>query len=153
MNKPMLSDETPNAGRIIEPLTVQLQLYKEIHGYTRELNEMLLNNCNEDILGSKFEERGLIINTIASLKKDYDSVKECVNYADNKEKAHRDKLRQEIQHIGNAIGILDAENVALIKNYIKDITFNLEKIQEGKHLVSDLKKHMSNSPVFVDVCG
>ena len=153
MHKPMFSDKTQSVERIRELLTLQANLYREIHSLTRELNELLLGNCGEDILANKLAERGLLINTAASLKKDYDSIKEHVNSADNKGKALIDELIREIQDIGNQIGRLDAENIALIKNYLKDITCNLEKIQESKHLVGDLKKHLGNSPAFIDVCG
>ncbi len=151
--KLMLSDETNNIDKVIEILTLQLKYYKELFVHTGVLKEMLIKNCNEDILSRKMEERGLLIDKIISSKKYYDSIKECTNYADNRVNACTDKLLQEIQQILNSVIIFDTENIALIKNYIKDITFNLEKIQESKHLVNDLKKDMSNSPVFVDVCG
>lgn len=153
MNKPIFLENTFNTEGIRDTLTLQANLYREIHSLTRELNELLLNNCGEDILANKLAERGLLINTAATLKKDYDSVKEHVNSADNKGKAIIDELIREIQDTGNLIGRLDAENIALIKNYLKDITCNLEKIQESKHLVGDLKRHLGNSPAFVDVCG
>jgi len=149
----MLSDETDKTEKVIEILTIQLKYYKELFVHTSVLKEMLMKNCNEDILSKKMEERGLLIDKIISSKKYYDSIKECTNYADNRVKACTDKLLQEIQQILNSVVIFDTENIALIKNYIKDITLNLEKIQESKHLVNDLKKDMSNSPVFVDVCG
>ena len=151
--KLMLSDETNNIDKVIEILTLQLKYYKELFVHTGVLKEMLMKNCNEDILSKKMEERGLLIDKIISSKKYYDSIKECTDSADNRVKACTDKLLQEIQQILNSVVIFDTENIALIKNYIKDITFNLEKIQESKHFVNDLKKHMSNSPVFVDVCG
>ncbi len=149
----MLSDETDKTEKVIEILTIQLKYYKELFVHTSVLKEMLMKNCNEDILSKKMEERGLLIDKIISSKKYYDSIKEYTNYADNRVKACTDKLLQEIQQILNSVVIFDTENIALIKNYIKDITLNLEKIQESKHLVNDLKKDMSNSPVFVDVCG
>ncbi|MBM4064122.1 MAG: hypothetical protein FJ266_00505 [Planctomycetes bacterium] len=147
------SDETNNIEKVIEILTIQLKYYKELFVHTSALKDMLVKDCNEEILSKKMEERGLLIDKIISSKKYYDSIKECADSADNKIKAYTDKLLQEIQQILNSIVIFDTENIALIKNYIKDITFNLEKIQESKHLVNDLKKRMSNSPVFVDVCG
>lgn len=149
----MPSDETNNIEKVIEILTLQLKYYKELFVHTGVLKEMLMKNCNEDVLSRKMEERGLLIDKIISSKKYYDSIKECANYADNRVNACTDKLLQEIQQILNSVVIFDTENIALIKNYIKDITFNLEKIQESKHLVNDLKKDMNNSPVFVDVCG
>ncbi len=153
VRKSIPSDETNNVEKAIEILTIQLKYYKELFVHTGALKDMLVKDCNEDILSKKMEERGLLIDKIISSKKYYDSIKECADSADNKVKACTDKLLQEIQQILNSIVISDAENIALIKNYIKDITFNLEKIQESKHLVNDLKKRMSNSPVFVDVCG
>ena len=148
-----LSDETNNIEKVIEILTLQVKYYKELFVHTSEIKEILIKNCNEDILSKRMEERGLLIDKIISSKKCYDSIKECADAADNKGKACTNKLLQEIQQILNSVVIFDTENIALIKNYIKDITFNLEKIQESKHFVNDLKKHMSNSPVFVDVCG
>ena len=148
-----LSDETNKIDKVIEILTLQLKYYKELFVHTSEIKEILIKNCNEDILSKRMEERGLLIDKIISSKKYYDSIKECADAADNKGKACTDKLLQEIQQILNSVVVFDRENIALINNYIKDITFNLEKIQESKHFVNDLKKHMSNSPVFVDVCG
>ena len=148
-----LSDETNKIDKVIEILTLQLKYYKELFVHTSEIKEILIKNCNEDILSKRMEERGLLIDKIISSKKYYDSIKECADAADNKGKACTDKLLQEIQEILNSVVVFDRENIALINNYIKDITFNLEKIQESKHFVNDLKKHMSNSPVFVDVCG
>ena len=149
----MFSDETNKIEKVIETLTLQLKYYKELFVHTSVLKEMLIKDCNEDILSKKMEERGLLIDKIISSKKYYDSIKECADSADNKVKACTDKLLQEIQQILNSIVIFDAENIALINNYIKDITFNLRKIQESKHFVNALKKNMSNSPVLVDVCG
>ncbi len=151
--KLMLSDEKNKVEKVIEILTIQLKYYKELFVHTGVLKEMLMKNGNEDILSKKMEERGVLIDKIISSKKYYDSIKECADSADNKGKACTDKLLQEIQQILNSVVILDTENIALIKNYIKDITFNLEKIQESKHFVNALKKNMSNSPVLVDVCG
>lgn len=151
--KLMLSDETNNIEKVVEILTLHLKYYKELFVHTRVLKEMLMKNCNEDILSKRMEERGLLIDKIISSKKYYDSIKECIDSADNRVKACTDKLLQEIRQILNSVVIFDTENIALIKNYIKDITFNLEKLLESKHFVNDLKKHMSNSPVFVDVCG
>ena len=148
-----LSDETNKIDKVIEILTLQLKYYKELFVHTSVLKEMLIKDCNEEILSKKMEERGLLIDKIISSKKYYDSIKECADSADNRVKACTDKLLQEIQQILNSVVMLDTDNIALIKNYIKDITFNLEKIQDSKHFVNDLKKHMSNSPVFVDVCG
>ena len=153
VRKLMPSDETNNIEKVIEILTLQLKYYKELFVHTSEIKEILIKNCNEDILSKRMEERGLLIDKIISSKKYYDSIKECADSADNKGKACTDKLLQEIQQILNSVVMLDTDNIALIKNYIKDITFNLEKIQDSKHFVNDLKKHMSNSPVFVDVCG
>ena len=153
VRKLMLSDETNNIEKVIEILTLQLKYYKELFVHTSEIKEILIKNCNEDILSKRMEERGLLIDKIISSNKYYDSIKECADAADNKGKACTDKLLQEIQEILNSVVVFDRENIALIKNYIKDITFNLEKIQESKHFVNDLKKHMSNSQVFVDVCG
>ena len=153
MNTHTLLDKKDDTEEMIKLLTTQLNLYKDIHGLTRELNDLLLNNSNEYIMGSKLEEREQLIETVTSLKREYESVKEWCNSADNNIKAQRDTLLHEIQHVGNSIGMLDAENIDLIRNCIKNITISLEKIQEGKHLVSNLKKHMCNSPVFVDVCG
>jgi hypothetical protein len=153
VRKSIPSDETNNVEKIIETLTLQLKYYKELFDHTGVLKEMLVKNCNEDILSKKMEERGLLIDKIIASKKYYDSIKECADSADNKVKACADKLLQEIQQTLNSVVISDSENIALIKNHIKDITFNLEKIQESKHFVNDLKKRTSNSAVFVDICG
>ncbi|HHT9108498.1 MAG TPA: hypothetical protein ACFYD9_07590, partial [Candidatus Wunengus sp. YC64] len=56
-----LSDETNKIEKVIEILTIQLKYYKELFVHTSVLKEMLMKNCNEDILSKKMEERGLLI--------------------------------------------------------------------------------------------
>ena len=56
----MLSDETNNIEKVIEILTLQLKYYKELFVHTGVLKEMLMKNCNEDILSRKNGRTGAI---------------------------------------------------------------------------------------------
>ena len=150
----MLSDETNNIEKVIEILTIQLKYYKELFVHTSELKEMLMKNCNEDILSKKMEERGLLIDKLISSKKYYDSIKESSSFADNSIwKTSVDVLLHQIHQLLNSTIIHDAENTCLIRDHIKDITYNLEKIQEGKHLLNNERKCFEFLPSLVDICG
>lgn len=140
--------------KTINILATQLEYHKALLRNTCEMKTMLSENCVGDLFEEKVKERGLLINNISSSKKYFDSVKECLSFADNiKWKPQANDLLQQIQQSLDATVSVNAEIVILIKQCIKEITFNLEKIQDGKHLLSDLGKHISNTPSFVDVCG
>ena len=62
-------------------------------------------------------------------------------------------LLHQIHQLLNSTIIHDAENTSLIKDHIKDITCNLEKIQEGKHLINNEKKCVEMLPSLIDISG
>lgn len=143
-----------NRSKIIEILTAQLEYHQELHRYTCKLRETLTENCNADVLEKTMHERGLLIDKLISSKKYYDSIKESSSFADNSIwKTSVDVLLHQINKLLNATIIHDAENTSLIKDHIKDITCNLEKIQEGKHLINNEKKCVEMLPSLIDISG
>lgn len=154
MYKPTDDTLTNNYDEIIEILTTQLKYHQELHRYTCKLKEMLLENCNADLLEKTMHERGLLIDKLISSNKYYDSIKESSSFADNSIwKASVDVLLHQIHQLLNSTIIHDAENTCLIRDHIKDITYNLEKIQEGKHLINNEKKCVEMLPSLIDICG
>lgn len=149
----MITKKTKNTENLIEILTTHLKYHEELLNYTCKLKEMLTENCDSDRMDRIIYERGLLIDRITSSKKYYDSIKESVNFTDNIWKSNTETLLQQIRQLLNTTVTIDAENISLAKDYTKDITLNLEKIQENRHFINDLKKHHSNTPLFVDVCG
>ncbi|GAN35059.1 MAG: hypothetical protein DYG83_13630 [Candidatus Brocadia sp. AMX2] len=139
---------------IIKVLATHLEDYHLLFRYTHELKTMLTKGCAEDFLENIIKERGLLIDKLVASKKYFDSLKEFPDIVDNSEwKLQTNELLQKIRQLLDATVSLDAENVFLMKQCIKDITLNLEKIKEGKYFISNLGKHINNTPFFVDVCG
>jgi hypothetical protein len=151
---PMITDKRNDIEHLTEVLIAQLKYHEELLQCTCELKEMVTEDYDSDRMDKIIHERGLLIDRITSSKKYYDSVKENINFADNNiGNSYTETLLQQIRHVLNTTVTLDAENISLVKEYMKDITLNLEKIQENRHFINDLKKHNSNQPLFVDVCG
>ncbi len=140
--------------KIINILTELLEDYKTLFNYTREIKRTLSENYNENILEKNIIKRGLLINKITSTAKYYNTIKGCSNFADNiKWKARANEVLQEIQQLLDNTILLDNGIASIIKQRIRDVTFDLEKIQEGKHFVDSLKKHFNVTPSFIDICG
>jgi len=140
--------------KIIDILTALLEDHKTLLRYSYEIKRALSEDYDENILEENMKERGLLIDKIASSTKYHNSIKECRNFADNSEwKTQVNELLQQIQQSLNETVIHNEEIAPLIKQRINDITFDLEKIQEGKHLVNNLRKHASNTSSFIDICG
>ena len=154
MNKSIFADKINDGEKIIEILTTQLKYHQELLRDTSKFKELLTENSNEDLLDKAIRERGLLIDKIASSNKYYYSIKESCRFADNSNwKTSMDELLQNIRQLWNSTVIINADNIALIRDHIKEITSNLEKIQEGKHLVNNEKKCIEILPSLVDVCG
>lgn len=140
--------------KIIDLFTTLLKDHKALLHNTHEIKRVLLEGYYENSLEENIKERRLLIDKIDSLVKYYHSIKECPDFTDNcKWKLQKSELLQQIQQLSNATAFLNDEIISLINQRIKNVTFDLEKIQEGKHLVSNLKKHVNNTPSLVDVCG
>jgi hypothetical protein len=111
-------------------------------------------NYEENVLGKKMKERGLLIDKIASSAKYYHSIKTYHNFADTSNcKTQINELIHRIQKLLDSTVLLDKEIISLIRQRVEDITLNIEKNQEGKHFVSTLKKELCDTPTFVDICG
>ena len=154
MNKPTNDNLANNRSKIIETLTAQLEYHQELHRYTCKLREALTEYSDADVLEKIMHGRGLLIDKLISSKKYYDSIKESCGFADNSTwKSCVNELLHQINTLLKATIIHDAENTSLIKNHIKDITGNLEKIQEGKHLINNERKCVETLPSLIDICG
>ena len=154
MYKPTDDNLANNYDEIIEILTTQLKYHQALLRHTCKIKEALTENCNTDILDTTMNERGLLINKLISSKKYYDSIKESSKFADNSTwKARADVLLHQIHELLNSTIIHDAENSCLMKDHINNITDNLEKIQEGKHLINNERKRVEILPSLVDICG
>lgn len=140
--------------KIIDIFAALLEDHKTLLHYTCEIKRVLSEDYEENILEEYIKKRGLLLDKIISSAKYHNSIKECRNFADNsKRKTQANGLLQQIQQLIDTTVINDEEITSMIKQRINDITFNLEKIQEGKYLVSNLKNHVSNTPSFIDICG
>ena len=152
MYKP--SDDNLANNEIIEILTTQLKYHQELLRHTCKIKKTLTGACNTELLDRTMNERGLVIDQLLSSKKYYDSIKESGRFADNSTgKASVDVLTHQIQELLNSTIIHDAENRCLMKEHIRNITDNLEKIQEGKHLIDNERKCVEILPSLVDICG
>lgn len=150
----MITGKKNDIEHLTEVLIAQLKYHEELLQCACELKETFTENYNSDRMDKIIHERGLLIDRITSSKKYYDSIKETINFADNNVgNSNTETLLQQIRRVLNTTVTLDAENISLVKEHMKDITLNLEKIQENRHFINDLKKHNSNQPLFVDVCG
>jgi hypothetical protein len=139
---------------IVDILARQVEDYRLLFRYTCKLKILLTKGCAEDSLEKMIKERGLLIDKLISSKKCFDFLKEYPDIADNsKWKSQTNELLQKIQKLLDATVSLDAENVFLMKQCMKGITLNLEKIKEGKYFMNNLGKHIDSKPSFVDICG
>lgn len=135
-------------------LTILLEDHTTLLYFSQEIKNALSGNCEENILEKKLKERGLLIDKIASSIKYYHSIKTYHIFADTSDcKTQINELIHRIQKLLDNTVLLDKEIISLIKQRVKDIKFNLEKNQVGKHFVSNLKINLGNRPSFVDICG
>ncbi len=140
--------------KIINILAILLEDHTTLLYYSHEIKSALSMNYEENILGKKMKERGLLIDKIASSIKYYHSIKTYYNFADtNNCKTQINKLIHRIQKLLDSTVLLDKEIISLIRQRVEDITLNIEKNQEGKHFVNTLKKELCDTPSFVDICG
>lgn len=140
---------------IIDTLLFYLEDHKMLLQYTKELNTILTDGCSEELIEEKIKKRGMLLDKLIVSKKYLDSVKKNLDSSDNTVwKLQIEELSQQIRQLLDTTISLDAESVSLMKQCIKDITLNLEKIQEGKHLVNNLKKYTAGtSASLIDISG
>lgn len=151
---PRCPKKTNEINFIVDSFAKQLQDYSLLQRYTCELKTMLTDGYTEDSLKKLIKERGLLIDKLTESRKHFDLFKEFSDITDNvKWKSEANDLLQKIRQLLDTTVSLDADNIALTKECIKDITLNLEKIKEGKYFVSTLGKHIDNTPSFINICG
>lgn len=154
MNTPHRPEKLKDQEGILSILASQLEDYQLLFIYTSKLKEMLIDDCIGDSLEGIIKARGSLIDKLTTSKKYYDSLKEFSDFADNDErKLQINELIKEIRRLLDDTVSLDAENISLMKQCIKDVTLSLEKIKEGKYFISSLGKHIDNTPSFIDICG
>ncbi|MFN3533294.1 MAG: hypothetical protein ACK41Q_12415 [Candidatus Brocadia sp.] len=154
MNNPYCSEKSREIEAIIDVLSSHLEDYRLLFHYTHELKIMLSKGYAENSLEKIIKERGFLIDKLTISKKYFDSLKKFPDIADNSEwKLQINELLQKIRQLLEAVASIDAENISLIMQCIKDVTLSLEKIKEGKYFVSNLEKHIDNTSSFIDVCG
>lgn len=140
--------------KVIAFLGAQLEEYRELVCTTNEIKDALLEGCNVDLLSDKVDKRARLLKALTSAGKDYESMCKIDDFSDNLDlKAHANGVFKEIRVALDSIASADAEIVSLMQKHIHDITLDIEKIQEGKNFMDNLKKQTCNPPVLVDVCG
>lgn len=156
MKQPNHNEKIKEVGEIIDTLILYLEGHKTLYQYTAELKKILTeDDCDEELLEEKIKERGMLLDKLISSKKYLDSVKINLDSSDNNiRKLQIEELSQQIRQLLDTTISLDEENVSFMKQRIKDITLSLEKIQEGKYLVNNLKKHTASTSVsLIDISG
>lgn len=140
--------------KITNILAGLLEDYKTLFNYTGEIKRVLSEVYDENILEENIIKRGLLINKITSTVQHYNSIKGRSNFADNiKWKSQANEMFQEIQQLLDNTIFLDSGITSMIKQHIRDVTFDLEKIQEGKYFVDSVKRHINVTPAYIDICG
>ncbi|MDR4509106.1 MAG: hypothetical protein MRJ65_12890 [Candidatus Brocadiaceae bacterium] len=135
-------------------LSTYLKHHERLLDQTYEIKDLLLDNVDEDLLGKKVKERGALVNRIMSSEQRYVSIAKSVNvYKGFVNDAAVKALFQKIQKLLKDILCLDKEVTALVKNNVDTIHANLEKIQDSRHFVNNLKQNGDTSPVFIDIRG
>ncbi|TVM00010.1 MAG: hypothetical protein CV087_15935 [Candidatus Brocadia sp. WS118] len=118
-----------------------------------EIKKALLGDFSENILEDSFKKRGLLLEKMNSSIKNFDSIKEFCNCTDNTGWNSTNETLQQIKQELNATIVLNEEITSLIKQQINDIISYLEKMQEGRHFINTLKKHLSPTPSLIDIFG
>ena len=143
-----------NKEEIVDLLMVQLEDHKALLSCSEEIKKMLLGISDENHLSDKLNERGLLVDKLVLSGERYRELKK------NYDTSSDEKLSTFISNVLNQIDLLyketidlDSEITSLIRKNIEDVTFNLEKIVDGKHFLNGLKKQVAEPPSIIDICG
>ncbi|MEP9412091.1 MAG: hypothetical protein HRF42_11985 [Candidatus Brocadia sp.] len=154
MNPQYYPEKLKNPEDIQSILASQVEDYQLLFIYTSKLKKMLVKDCIGNSLEEIIKVRGVLIDKLTTSKKYYDSLKEIYDFTDNDErKLQLKELAKKIRQLLEDTVSLNAENISLMKQRIKNIVLSLEKIKEGKCFISNLAKHIDNTPSFIDICG
>lgn len=122
--------------------------------HTLEIKKALSDNISKNILEDTFKKRGLLLEKVNSSIMKFVSIKEFFDFTDNNGwNSETNEIWMQVKQELNAIVVLNEEITSLIKQQINDIVSYLEKIQEGRHFISTLKKHLSPTDSLVDIFG
>lgn len=122
--------------------------------HTLEIKKALSDNISKNILEDTFKKRGLLLEKVNSSLMKFVSIKEFFDFTDNNGwNSETNETWMQVKQELNAIVVLNEEITSLIKQQINDIVSYLEKIQEGRHFISTLKKHLSPTDSLVDIFG
>lgn len=122
--------------------------------HTLEIKKALSDNISKNILEDTFKKRGLLLEKVNSSLMKFVSIKEFFDFTDNNGwNSETNETWMQVKQELNAIVVLNEEITSLIKQQINDIVSYLEKIQEGRHFISTLKKHLSPTDPLVDIFG
>lgn len=122
--------------------------------HTLEIKKALSDNISKNILEDTFKKRGLLLEKVNSSLMKFVSIKEFFDFTDNNGwNSETNEIWMQVKQELNAIVVLNEEITSLIKQQINDIVSYLEKIQEGRHFISTLKKHLSPTDSLVDIFG
>lgn len=122
--------------------------------HTLEIKKALSDNISKNILEDTFKKRGLLLEKVNSSIMKFVSIKEFFDFTDNNGwNSETNETWMQVKQELNAIVVLNEEITSLIKQQINDIVSYLEKIQEGRHFISTLKKHLSPTDSLVDIFG
>ncbi|MEK7699462.1 MAG: hypothetical protein AAB332_03580 [Planctomycetota bacterium] len=147
-------DELKDLEGIIRNLTAQGDDCKLLHDSTSEFKKLLSEGCDEDILTERLQERGTLIDKLASLKEYCDSVKGYLASINSSEqKGRMTSMLQQIQQQLEGTLSLNTEITNMLNQCISEININLRKIREGKSLMNTLSDPDARSSVHFDVSG
>lgn len=122
--------------------------------HTLEIKKALSDNISKNILEDTFKKRGLLLEKVNSSIMKFVSIKEFFDFTDNNGwNSETNETWMQVKQELNAIVVLNEEITSLIRQQINDIMSYLEKIQEGRHFISTLKKHLSPTDSLVDIFG
>ncbi len=146
--------EKNNREYIVNLLEAQLEDRKALLSSSEEIKKMLLGTSDESHLPDKVKERGLLVDKLVLSVERYRTLrKSCDVSSDERLSTFVNDVFKQISILYKETVDLDLEIMSLIKKNIDDVTFNLEKIVDGKHFLNDLKKQVGETPSLIDICG
>lgn len=140
--------------KILDMISILALDSNALFKHTLEIKKALSDNISKNILEDTFKKRGLLLEKVNSSLMKFVSIKEFFDFTDNNGwNSETNETWMQVKQELNAIVVLNEEITSLIKQQINDIVSYLEKIQEGRHFISTLKKHLSPTDSLVDIFG
>lgn len=140
--------------KILDMISILALDSNALFKHTLEIKKALSDNISKNILEDTFKKRGLLLEKVNSSIMKFVSIKEFFDFTDNNGwNSETNETWMQVKQELNAIVVLNEEITSLIKQQINDIVSYLEKIQEGRHFISTLKKHLSPTDSLVDIFG